>query len=211
MFFVDYIPLKIKRILENERENGFEAFTDITETVKKRLLTYESYSFSKIKDRRINKRPAIEIIEGIVRNYITNVYKINPEVFFLESYLEEYHSSDRLSYKDHDLNSIAYMNDYNKVCELEMLEEKFLRKFTHFLLFAKDENLDGLSTQNRIRNDWYPQWTRHLEKDSKKGISDFSVGAERIIYSLLNGKGVGIPNSSPIGSDLFFETKDAFI
>lgn len=29
------------------------------------------------------------------------------------------------------------------------------------------------------------------------------------MYSLLNGKGIGQPNSAPIGADLFFEVEDA--
>ncbi len=45
----------------------------------------------------------------------------------------------------------------------------------------------------------------------KSGISDFAVGAERIVYSLLNGKGIGQPNSCPVGADLFFEVQDAYI
>ena len=45
----------------------------------------------------------------------------------------------------------------------------------------------------------------------KSGIQDFAVGAERIVYSLLNGKGIGQPNSCPVGADLFFEVPDAFI
>lgn len=45
----------------------------------------------------------------------------------------------------------------------------------------------------------------------KSGISDFAVGAERIVYSLMNGRSIGIPNSCPVGADLFFEVQDAYI
>lgn len=61
----------------------------------------------------------------------------------------------------------------------------------------------GFRTKDKIANDWFGLY--------KSGISDFAVGAERIVYSLLNGKGIGQPNSCPVGADLFFEVQDAFI
>ncbi len=87
--------------------------------------------------------------------------------------------------------------------EIEELEYKYLNKYYHFLKFAEDELLYGFKTKERIEDDWLGMY--------KSGISDFAVGAERIVYSLLNGKGIGIPNSAPVGADLFFEVKDAFI
>ncbi len=74
--------------------------------------------------------------------------------------------------------------------------------------FAEDELLLGFKTKYKIKNDWYSKWNPNEEG---KGISDFATGAERIVYSLLNGKGIGQPNSAPIGADLFFEVEDAFI
>lgn len=61
----------------------------------------------------------------------------------------------------------------------------------------------GFKTKEKISNDWLGLY--------KSGISDFAVGAERIVYSLLNGKGIGQPNSCPVGADLFFEVQDAYI
>ena len=87
--------------------------------------------------------------------------------------------------------------------KLEEIENKYLNKYFFFLKFALDEILEGLSTREKIKNDWYDFY------DSK--INEFSTGAERVIYSILNGKGIGIPNSAPVGSDLFFEVTDAFI
>jgi hypothetical protein len=78
-----------------------------------------------------------------------------------------------------------------------------LNKYFHFLKFAEDELLFGFKTKERIQDDWIGLY--------KSGISDFAVGAERIVYSLLNGKGIGQPNSCPVGADLFFEVQDAFI
>jgi|TARA_B110000240_G_C13376864_1_gene400732 hypothetical protein len=87
--------------------------------------------------------------------------------------------------------------------EIEELEKKYLNKYYHFLKFAEDEMLSGFKTKDDIKDDWWGLYS--------SGISDFSTGAERIVYSLLNGKGIGQPNSSPVGSDLFFEVDDAYI
>ena len=78
-----------------------------------------------------------------------------------------------------------------------------MNKYFHFLEFAEDELLFGFKTKENIKDDWFGLY--------KSGISDFAVGAERIVYSLLNGKGIGQPNSCPVGADLFFEVQDAFI
>jgi len=87
--------------------------------------------------------------------------------------------------------------------EIEELENKYLNKFYHFLKYAEDEMMLGFETKEKIKNDWKDKYGSN--------ISDFAVGAERIIYALFNGKGVGQPNSCPVGSDMFFEVNDAFI
>jgi len=87
--------------------------------------------------------------------------------------------------------------------EIEEIELKYLKKFYYFMKFAEDEMMIGFNTKEEIKTDWIGKY------DSK--ISDFAVGAERIIYSLFNGKGIGQPNSSPVGSDMFFEVQDAYI
>lgn len=87
--------------------------------------------------------------------------------------------------------------------QIESLEEKYLKKFFYLMKYAEDEMMIGFQTKEKIKNDWFGLY--------KSGISDFAVGAERIIYSLMNGKGVGQPNSCPVGSDMFFEVEDAYI
>jgi len=87
--------------------------------------------------------------------------------------------------------------------EIEELENKYLNKFYYFLKFAEDEMMQGFQTKEKIKADWFGKY------DSK--ISNFAVGAERIIYALFNGKGIGQPNSCPVGADMFFEVSDAFI
>lgn len=87
--------------------------------------------------------------------------------------------------------------------EIEQIECRYLNKYYHFLKFAEDELFFGFKTKEKIKADWIDKY--------KPGISDYSVGAERIVYALLNGKGIGQPNSAPVGADLFFEVQDAFI
>lgn len=87
--------------------------------------------------------------------------------------------------------------------QIEELEEKYLKKFFYLMKYAEDEIMIGFQTKEKIKDDWFGLY--------KSGISDFAVGAERIIYALMNGKGVGQPNSCPVGSDMFFEVEDAYI
>jgi len=91
--------------------------------------------------------------------------------------------------------------------EIEQLELKYLNKYYYFLKFAEDEMFQGFRTKEHIKDDWIGLYG----SNDGEGISDFAVGAERIVYSLLNGKGIGQPNSSPVGADMFFEVEDAFI
>lgn len=87
--------------------------------------------------------------------------------------------------------------------DIEKIEEKYLKKFFYLMKYAEDEMMIGFKTKEKIKNDWIGKYGTN--------ISDFAVGAERIIYALMNGKGVGQPNSCPVGSDMFFEVNDAFI
>ncbi len=89
--------------------------------------------------------------------------------------------------------------------QIEELECKYLNKFYHFLKYVEDEMMYGFQTKESIRNDWQNRY------GNGQAISDFAVGAERIIYSLFNGKGIGQPNSAPVGADMFFEVEDAYI
>lgn len=89
--------------------------------------------------------------------------------------------------------------------EIEELEHKYLMKYWYFLKFVEDEIITGIKSMNDIKADWEGRY------GNGKGISQFDVGCERIIYALLNGKIAGKPNSCPVSSDLFFEVDDAFI
>jgi len=84
---------------------------------------------------------------------------------------------------------------------IEFWENEYLKNIHNSLLLDKERMIDGFSTKEDIRKDW----EQYLGKET----SDFAVGSERIFYWLFNQ--FGQPNSSPIGSDLFFETYNAYI
>jgi len=99
------------------------------------------------------------------------------------------------------------MENGQELVKLEMLEKKYLDKFYHFLKYIEEELLEGFKSSKKIESDWKEYWG-----GENKGISSFSIGFERVIYNYFNSKAVeGNVNSSPVASDLFFETKDAFI
>ena len=85
--------------------------------------------------------------------------------------------------------------------EIEFWEHEYLEQIFYLLTIDKQKMLDGFNTKEDIRNDW--------EQFLGKETSDFAVGFERIFYWLFNQ--FGVPNSSPIGSDMFFETYNAYV
>jgi hypothetical protein len=92
-------------------------------------------------------------------------------------------------------------NISNKLFMVEFWENEYLKKIFHMLQLDKEKMLEGFKTKEEIRNDW--------ENFLGDQTSDFATGSERIFYWLFNQ--FGQPNSSPIGSDMFFETYNAYI
>lgn len=85
--------------------------------------------------------------------------------------------------------------------DIEFWEYEYLKKIEYLLKLDSQKMFEGFQTKEEIRGDW--------EKYIKDGSSEFATGAERIFYWLFNQ--FGQPNSSPIGSDLFFETYNAYV
>jgi hypothetical protein len=100
------------------------------------------------------------------------------------------------------------MINNDELIKIEELENKYLKKYYHFLKFVEEEIINGLQTKNDIKNDWFEKWSNSSDTARK---SDFSTGAERVVYALINSKSFGVPNSCPVGSDLMFEMEDAYI
>lgn len=101
---------------------------------------------------------------------------------------------------------MSFDNSNISLQDIEKLEHKYLMKYWFFLKFVEDEIVRDRMSMEDIRGNW-----NGLYGGDKKGISEFDVGCERIVYALLNGKIAGRPNSCPVSADLFFEVDDAFI
>ena len=86
-------------------------------------------------------------------------------------------------------------------CTIEFWESEYLDQIAYLVETDKEKMLYGFKTKEEIRNDW----EQYLGAET----SDFAVGSERIFYWIFNQ--FGIPNSSPVGSDLFFETYNAYV
>lgn len=91
--------------------------------------------------------------------------------------------------------------DSKSIKDIEFWENEYLNQIEYLLKIEYQKMMDGFETKEYIKDDWQ----RFLGKET----SDFAVGAERIFYWLFNQ--FGQPNSSPIGSDLFFETYNAYV
>jgi hypothetical protein len=88
--------------------------------------------------------------------------------------------------------------------ELKLLEKDYFDQIYFYLRFNQQRMIWGLESKNDIRADWWDKFTK-----SEKQILEFARGTERIFYWLLTT--LWMPNSSPISSDLFFESCNAFI
>jgi len=92
----------------------------------------------------------------------------------------------------------------NKLENIEFWENHYLNQIEFLMKQDLDKIRTGLSSKDKIKEDWLKAF-----KASAKQNSDFAKGAERIYFWLFNQ--FGIPNSSPIGADMFFETYNAFV
>ena len=90
--------------------------------------------------------------------------------------------------------------------DLETLEKDYFDQLYFYLISNEQRMMNGLNSKGSIRDDWI---SKYEEGAQQRKNSDIARGAERIFYWLLTT--IWVPNSSPIGSDLFFETYNAFI
>lgn len=94
----------------------------------------------------------------------------------------------------------------NELKQIEFWENHYLNQIEFTLTQDLAKMIDGLKSKDKIKEDWIEYF--HRINKSKQN-SDFARGAERIYYWLFNQ--FGIPNSSPIGADMFFETYNSFV
>ncbi len=88
-----------------------------------------------------------------------------------------------------------------KLSDIEFWEKFYLDQIVFMLLKDKNKMINALNSKDEIKTDWIDVF--------KKKVSDIDRGAERVYYWLLNQ--LGFPNSTPVGSDLMYETSNAFI
>ncbi len=85
--------------------------------------------------------------------------------------------------------------------DIEFWEKYYLDQIEFMLLKDKNKMINALNSKDEIKDDWI--------KVYQKKVSDIDRGAERIYFWLLNQ--LGFPNSTPVGSDLLYETSNIFI
>jgi hypothetical protein len=91
--------------------------------------------------------------------------------------------------------------DINSLKNMEFWENEYLKQIYYLLKLDRQKMLEGFATKEEIKEDWI-----HYLGDQ---TSSFATGSERIFYWLFNQ--FGKPNSSPVGSDMFFETYNAYV
>ncbi len=97
--------------------------------------------------------------------------------------------------------------DLEEMMRIEELEYKYLNK----LDVAIKKSIDYIITRFKHRFLIYNDWKNYLETERKR-LTDLGIGAERIFWKIISNN---FPDWNPvalfIGSNLFFETEDAFI
>ncbi len=93
---------------------------------------------------------------------------------------------------------------------IEELENKYLLEMYDFLKKNTAFIIKSLNSKNEIKKDWI-KFFKLTARENYNGASELDLGAERVIHNLFGRFPGFYVNSTPIGSDLMFETKDAYI
>ena len=92
--------------------------------------------------------------------------------------------------------------------ELERLELQYLNTIYEITLRHLQEILERFY----LRIELYDFWKKQFKKSEEiKRLSDLGVGAERVFHNIFARGTDWLPSSIPIGSNLFYETSEAFI
>ena len=90
--------------------------------------------------------------------------------------------------------------------EIEEIEYRYLLEIEWCLTHEQDKLLKLLETKNQIKSDWIDKFDRI---DKRQQTGEMARGSERVFATLFPN--TWLPNTSPIGSDLMFETIDAIV
>lgn len=88
--------------------------------------------------------------------------------------------------------------------ELEELEKRYFEELAELFTSEKDHILERIQSMSNIREDWY-------RRGFIKKTNTFDCGVERVFHSILNREKEWEVNSTPIGSDVCFETDDCML
>ena len=94
--------------------------------------------------------------------------------------------------------------------EIETLELKYFEDIYKFLSKNLNWILERIRSKNEIKTDWLDVFKKTGRETYDKS-SELDTGAERIFHNLFGRYDKFLVCSTPIGSDLMFETDDAFI
>lgn len=94
--------------------------------------------------------------------------------------------------------------------EIERKEEEYLNHIEFFARQNLSWLLGRLKSKNEIKSDWIDIFKATAREKYEKS-SELDVGAERVFHNLFGRFNMLLVNSTPIGSDLMFETYDAII
>lgn len=94
--------------------------------------------------------------------------------------------------------------------EIEEIEKRYFDDISFFINNNLIWFLDRLKSKNEIKNDWLNVF-KITSREAYNQSSELDLGAERVVHNLFGQYRGLLVNSDPIGSDLMFETHDAFI
>ena len=94
--------------------------------------------------------------------------------------------------------------------EIESIEKRYLEEIYFFVNKNIAWFLERLKSKNEIKKDWLHIF-KITSREAYDKASELDKGTERVIHNLFGQYRLFAVNSSPIGSDLMFETPDAFV
>ena len=94
--------------------------------------------------------------------------------------------------------------------EIELIEKRYFEEIYFFVNKNLAWFLERLKSKNEIKKDWLKIF-KTTSREAYYKSSELDKGAERVVHNLFGQYRIFAVNSSPIGSDLMFETPDAFI
>lgn len=94
--------------------------------------------------------------------------------------------------------------------KIEELEKRYLEEISFFITKNLAWFIERLKSKNEIKKDWVNIFKATARAQYNQS-SELDVGAERVIHNLFGQYRLFAVNSTPIGSDLMFETPDSYV